>query len=115
MNCEYVRKYYEVPAEIGRRVVIDGKPGIIAKDMGQYIGVLLDCDKPKNIMPYHPTHLVEYGEMGKVRKMTRAQARYQEYLDSECDESFAWWLGVDKPKTITGPSEHDVWPSGYLY
>ncbi|MBC3272274.1 hypothetical protein HU765_20255 [Pseudomonas sp. SWRI81] len=27
-NCEYVRKHYQVPAEIGRRVIAYGKPGV---------------------------------------------------------------------------------------
>lgn len=46
MNCEYVRAHYNVPAEIGRRVVVDGKPGIITSDRGHYIGVNFDADKP---------------------------------------------------------------------
>ncbi len=46
MNCEYVQQYYSVPACIGRRVVVDGKPGVIAKDRGHYIGVNFDSDKP---------------------------------------------------------------------
>ena len=29
LDCEYVRKYYGVPACIGRRVICYGKPGII--------------------------------------------------------------------------------------
>ena len=81
MSCEYVRKYYGVPAEIGRRVVIDGKPGIIAKDMGNYIGVLFDADKPSCIYPCHPTSNVEYQGTGKVRQMTRSQARYRRWLE----------------------------------
>jgi len=46
MNCEYVAQYYGVPACIGRRVIAYGKPGIIAEDRGNYIGILLDSDKP---------------------------------------------------------------------
>lgn len=91
--CEYVRTYYGVPAEPGRRVIIDGKPGIIAKDKGAYIGVLLDEDPPNRIRPYHPTWKVEYGGLGTVRKMTRSQQRYQEYLEiADCFESFGHWL-----------------------
>lgn len=72
-NCEYVRKYYGVPACIGRRVVAYGKPGIIAEDRGNYIGILLDEDKPGNINNYHPTDGIEYlDEIGKVRPMTRS-------------------------------------------
>ena len=79
-NCEYVRKYYGVPACIGRRVVCDGKPGIIAEDRGAYIGVLLDECKPNDIRPFHPTCMVEYGEMGEVRKMNKSQQRYHDFL-----------------------------------
>ena len=45
MDCPYVKEHYKVPAEIGRRVVVDGKPGIIAEDRGHYIGVNFDADK----------------------------------------------------------------------
>lgn len=80
-NCEYVREQYGVPAVIGRRVVVSGKSGIIAADRGHYIGVTFDADKPGVICNCHPTSEVEYGEMGKVRKMTKAQARYQRWFE----------------------------------
>ena len=80
MKCEYASKYYNVPADIGRRVTVDGEPGIITSDRGAYIGVTFDKDKPGDITPCHPTWMVEYGEMGKIRPMTRAQKRYQRYL-----------------------------------
>jgi hypothetical protein len=89
MSCEYVRQAYHVPAEIGRRVVVYGKPGIIAKDRGHYIGVNLDTDKPGVVRNYHPTDGVEYLGMGELRKLTRSQERYQRYIDvSECFDSF---------------------------
>lgn len=101
MNCEYVREYYGVTACIGRRVVAMGKPGIIAEDRGNYIGVNFDEDKPGVIFNCHPTYEVEYLEMGKVRekKLTRSQKRYQEYLKScyyEAGDSFAMFLGIEK-------------------
>ena len=80
MNCEYVSRFYNVPACIGRRILADGKPGIIAENRGAYLGVLLDEDKPNHIKFYHPTWKIEYLGMGKVRKMRRSQARYQRYL-----------------------------------
>jgi len=93
MNCEYVKKYYEVPAEIGRRVEVDGKAGIIAEDRGAYIGVLFDSDKPNNILPAHPTSKVKYLGMGKVRKMTASQKRYREYKDADWfDGTFKEWF-----------------------
>lgn len=89
-NCNYVRDYYKVPACIGRRVVAYGKPGIIAEDRGNYVGILLDCDKPGSVNNYHPTDGIEYlDEIGKVRLMTRSQRRYAEYLrDGDCFDSF---------------------------
>lgn len=81
MNCEYVSDYYNVPACIGRLVTVDGKPGIIAKDCGHYIGVNFDSDKPGVISHCHPTWKVEYGEMGKVRKPSKYAARYQRFLE----------------------------------
>ena len=96
MNCEYVRKYYNVPAEIGRRIIFYGKPGIIAADRGNYIGVNFDSDKPGHILNVHLTDKVIYGKMGKVRKMTRSQKRYQDYLSSEYPDSFADYLGIRK-------------------
>lgn len=91
--CKYVRDYYGVPAELGRRVIVDGQPGIIIKDMGEYIGVNLDDDKPGVVSPCHPTWRVEYGEMGHIRRATRSQRRYQRYLDvGECFDSFRDFL-----------------------
>lgn len=90
MSCEYVRQYYGVPAEIGRRVIVYGKPGIIAAGRGHYIGVNFDADRPGLIRNAHPTSDVEYLGMGEVRRLTRAQERYRRYL--ECEESFDSFL-----------------------
>lgn len=70
-DFEHVRDSYGVPACVGRRVVVNGKPGVIAKDCGHHIGVLFDSGKPGAISPCHPTWRVEYQGMGKVRRMTR--------------------------------------------
>ena len=94
MSCEYVREHYGVPAVIGRRVVVGGKSGIIAEDRGHYIGVNLDADKPGVIRNAHPTSDVEYGEMGTMRKMTRSQERYMDYVRSETTLTFAEWIGA---------------------
>ncbi len=94
MACEYVREYYGVPAEIGRRVVVGGKPGIIAEDRGHYIGVNLDQDKPGVVCNVHPTDDVEYLEIGVIRKMTRSQQRYRDYLRADSTLSFAEWIGA---------------------
>lgn len=92
MNCEYVRNYYGVPACISRRVKVHGESGIIVEDRGNYIGVNLDKDKPQRIKNYHPVDGVEYFGMGKIRKLTRSQQNYQNFLKSDCGHSFAEWM-----------------------
>ena len=88
-NCEYVREYYGVPACIGRKVKVNGMPGVIASDLGHHIGVNFDDHKPGAISPCHPTWEVEYLGMGKVRKMTRSQARYRRFIGcGDCFDSF---------------------------
>ncbi|MGC5703010.1 hypothetical protein J4P02_22645 [Pseudomonas sp. NFXW11] len=62
-NCAYVREHYKVPAEVGRRVIANGEPGVIMADRGHYIGVILDSDSKKRIRNYHPTWEMQYGEM----------------------------------------------------
>ena len=92
MNCEYVKEHYGVPSCIGRRVIAYGKPGIIAEDRGNYIGILLDSGKPGNVNNYHPTDGIKYlNEMGLVRKPSRYQARYQRYL--EYGDGFNTFIG----------------------
>jgi len=82
MNCEYVKEYYGVPACVGRRVIAYGKPGIIAEDRGNYIGVNLDSDKPGEVNNYHPIDGIEYlDEIGPVRKPSRFAARYRRFLE----------------------------------
>lgn len=86
---EYVIDYYGVPACMGRIVIVNGKRGVISKDKGNYIGVNFDSDKPGVISNCHPTWMVEYLGIGKVRKMTRSQIKYQRYLEwNDCFDSF---------------------------
>jgi phage terminase large subunit len=59
---------------------------------GHYIGVNLDADKPSRICNYHPTDGVEYLGMGKVRKLTRSQKNYQDFLRADCGYTFAEWM-----------------------
>lgn len=88
-ECEYVRNYYDVPACIGRAVIVNGRSGVISEDRGHYIGVNFDDDKPGSVFNCHPTWKVEYGDMKKVRKMTRSQQRYKRYLEwNDCFDSF---------------------------
>jgi hypothetical protein len=100
MSFEYIRQHYEVPAEIGRRVNVYGKPGIIVQDRGHYIGVNFDADKPGVVRNAHPTSEVEYLGIGKIRKPTRAQERYARYVGvSECFNSFLDFCYYDANQT----------------
>lgn len=89
---QYIRDYYGVPAEIGRRVTVYGQPGVIALDRGHYIGVNFDSDKPGLVKNAHPVDGVVYGEMGLIRPMTRAQMRYEQFLDADSGLRFGEWL-----------------------
>ena len=103
MNCEYVHTTYRVPACLGRRVIIDGEPGIITEDRGNYIGVNFDHDKPGVVLNAHPTWKVEYGEMGRIRVPTRSQQRYKRYLAScECFDSFIAFCRWDASQQKAG-------------
>jgi len=106
VSCQYVRQYYGVPACIGRRVTCYGKPGIIVEDRGNYIGVTLDEQKPGTVRNYHPTDGIVYGEMGRIRKMTRSQARYNEYRKfADCFEDFRHFLMYDSARRRSEPHE----------
>lgn len=88
-DFEYVVNYYGVPACKGRIVDINGKRGVIVKDLGHHIGVVFDGDKPSQISHCHPTWRVTYLGLGKVPKMSRSQQRYQRYLEfGDSFESF---------------------------
>jgi hypothetical protein len=80
-DCQYIRDHYNVPAEIGRRVKVYGKPGIIAEDRGHYIGVNFDSEKPGVIHNAHPTSQVEYLDLGTIRKPSRFAARYLRFRE----------------------------------
>ncbi|CAB3850463.1 hypothetical protein LMG26846_01966 [Achromobacter insuavis] len=94
-ECDYVREQYGVPACIGRRVLVSGKPAIIAADRGHYIGINYDADKPGVVRNAHPTSEVQYLGMGTVRPITRGQRRYLHWLEvADCfpDWKFGDWL-----------------------
>lgn len=96
MSLEYVREQYKVPAEIGRRIRMDGRPGIIIADRGHYVGVNFDADKPGVVKNCHPTWRMEYLEMGEPRPMTRSQARYRRYVEvAECFDDFLQFCRYD--------------------
>lgn len=91
--CRYVRDFYGVPACIGRRVEVGGKPGVIAEDRGNYIGVNFDADRPGVIRNAHPVSDVTYLGMGHVRPISRSQRRYLRWLEvGDCFSSFREFL-----------------------
>lgn len=88
-HFDYINQHYGVNACIGRKVVVDGKSGIISAGRGNYIGVNFDSDKPGTISNCHPIWRVQYGEIGKVRMPTKSQQRYQRFLEyGDCFDSF---------------------------
>jgi hypothetical protein len=96
MELAYIKAYYGRSASINQRVTVDGKPGIIVADKGHYLGVNFDEDKPSTISNCHPTWRVDYLEMGTARKQTKAQARYQRYLEvSDQFDSFLHFLQAE--------------------
>lgn len=100
-GLSYVRIHYGVPAEIGRRVKVSGRPGIITAGRGQYIGVTFDDDKPWRIHNAHPTSEVEYLEMGTPRRLTAKQKRYRDYLEvADLYESFGHYLRSQRTKAM---------------
>lgn len=54
----YIRAFYGVPAQVGGRVTIDGKRGMIAGADGGHLRVLLDVDA--STVYAHPTWNVVY-------------------------------------------------------
>lgn len=101
MNCEYVKEYYGVPCDIGRRILYHSDYGTIYKDGGNYTRVNFDKDKPGECVNIHPTDpaLIYKDDFAELRipKFTRSQQRYQDYLHSayyDAGDSFAVYLGV---------------------
>ncbi len=57
-QIDYVRRFYDVPAELERRIVFDGRPGVIVGAEGGRLLVWLDGDEHR--VPVHPTWRVDY-------------------------------------------------------
>ncbi len=100
LSLDYIRNYYKVPAEEGRIVEIDGERGVIIGGRNSYIKVLLDKDEPGQHSAgcYHPTCGVEYLGIGRIRvkKLTRSQKNYQDFLDRGLGYTFPEWMGWTK-------------------
>ncbi len=52
-SFDYVKRAYGVPVARGRRVLFDGKPGVVTSGSGAHIRVRLDG--AKHSVPCHPT------------------------------------------------------------
>jgi hypothetical protein len=99
MDFEYIKKYYNVPADMYREVILDGKKGVITKDMGNYVGVNFYDEITFNPQVCHPTWEMQYLDTFNynppIKKLTRSQKRYQEYKNSAFDGSFKDWLCIN--------------------
>lgn len=99
-HFSYIKKAYGVPAELYRQVIVDGKKGVITKDMGNYIGVNFYDNITYCSLPCHPTWHVEYLETfdhnPPILKLSRSKKRYMEYKKLDIDISFAQFLGIKK-------------------
>lgn len=97
MNLKYIKSHYGIDCYIGQEVEEEGtkRKGVIVKDSGHYVGVNMYDEKPCVVGNYHPSSLIYHGK-GKIRKLTRSQKNYQEYLKSESDCSFAEYMGFKK-------------------
>lgn len=98
MEFEYIKGRYKVPADMHREVVVNGKKGVITKDMGNYIGVNFYDNQTTHALPCHPTWEVTYLETFNhkppIKKQTRSQKRYDDYLRSDSGLTFKEWLGI---------------------
>lgn len=100
MSFEYIRTYYKVPAEVGRRVRVLGSngdvEGVIVGTMNQYLRIHLDGEnKPKGV--YHPTDRIEYLGMSVVPKLSAAQKRWRRYIElSDLFDNFREFLAYEK-------------------
>ncbi|EJN31888.1 hypothetical protein PMI35_01169 [Pseudomonas sp. GM78] len=96
-NCAYVRQHYQVPAEIGRRVIAYGKPGTITQDFGHHIGIVLDEDEKRHACHYHPVDGIEYGDMADKLPRPPRKTNYDRYYDEEWTCDFHEFLEINRP------------------
>lgn len=100
MEFEYIINRYNVPAEMHREVIVNGKKGVITKDMGNYIGVNFYDTQTSEPLPCHPTWEVQYLETFNykppIKKLTASQRRYREYLSEDSNLTFGEWLKIKR-------------------
>jgi hypothetical protein len=94
----YIRETYGVPAEMHREVIVDGKKGVITKDMGNYIGVNFYDNKTFRPSPCHPTweviYLETFNHKPPIEKISASKKRYMDYLEADSGLTFKQWLGI---------------------
>jgi hypothetical protein len=91
----YVKDYYNVPDDVGRQVTYKGRVGVIYETGGNYVNVNFDDTKPGIISYIHPKDPdLTFGEIVVIRKITRSQRRYQDYLRSDSGYSFKEYLKI---------------------
>lgn len=96
-SLEYIKDYYKVPAEVGRRIEYKGeREGVIVAGQDQYIEVVFDGKKRTQSVTLHPTWEIKYLGKGKVPKYTRSQQRYARFKSLDLGISFAEYLGITK-------------------
>lgn len=102
MEFQYIKGRYAVPADMHREVIVNGKKGVITKDMGNYIGVNFYENETPEPLPCHPTWEVQYldtfNQKPPIKKLTASQKRYREFLREDSSLSFREWLGIKSPK-----------------
>lgn len=98
MEFQYIKDRYKVPVEMNREVIVNGKKGVITKDMGNYIGVNFYDNVTTEPLPCHSTWEVQYLETFNykppIKKLTASQKRYIEFLHDDSSLSFREWLGI---------------------
>lgn len=97
MSDNYVKDRYNVPNDVGRYVHFRDRTGVIVEIHGNYINANFYDKKPGHIEYIHPTDPdLTYGAMGKIRKLTRSQQRYREFIRSDSGMTFKEWLQCER-------------------
>jgi hypothetical protein len=60
MSYEYIRRAYGVPAQVGMRVKVDGRPGVLIQHTSHQHYLRVRFDGAAHDVNAHPTWRVEY-------------------------------------------------------
>lgn len=99
LPLDFYRNYYcygyiNSNDKLDRRMQILKNKGFI-KTWDQH-GCLYFCISEKGIELFKNKFIKEV--TNTYKPLPKSKQKYLDYLDSECSESFAWWLGIEKPK-----------------